>query len=398
MKYRLLDWLACPSCGTPDLQVQAWSSDTKQSPAEIVDGLLECPKCDKLYPIVGAIPRMLPDSFLEHYGYLSSRYPGKLTKTPQMEQEIAAFQKQCRATAESFGFEWLRFVVTDKPEDIWSYRETTGLTSGDVKGKLVLDAGCGMGRYIEVAAADGAEVVGMDLSRAVERAWRETKHRSQIHLVQGNIMKLPFKPNTFEFIYSIGVLHHTPSTRRAFQSLCPILRPGGRISIWVYQTHQPEKNAAFYKRAFAFLARGVSDGLRVITTRLPHNLLANLCYAAVPLGLLKRKAVENKALKTVLWPVLLLPISHHSKWQVRVCDTFDWLAPQFQWKHTTKEVRAWFEAEGLTDIKILPRAVTVAGIRQASTGHKRGALARSERTSRLPEVASGTSSVQPITG
>lgn len=306
---------------------------------------------------------MLPDSFRHYREYLSDLGLRNLPEPMEGEEEISIFRKLHKSTQERFGFEWLRYEVTDSAENTETFYQTTGFRAADLAGKRVLDAGCGMGRYLEVAASYGAEVVGMDLSVSVERAWRETAYRPQVHLIQGDILKPPLRPQTFDFIYSIGVLHHTPDPRRAFGSLCPRLRDGGRISIWVYPTFQSEMEVGFHKRIFAFLAQSTSNGIRLLTTRMPRLLLHYLCYAAVPLGWLKNRAYRSSIRRKIFWPVLLLPISAHEKWQVRLCDTFDWLAPKFQFKYTTREIFEWFAAEGLTDVVRLERAVSATGVR-----------------------------------
>jgi hypothetical protein len=74
---------------------------------------------------------------------------------------------------------------------------------------------------------------------------------------------------------------------------------------------------------------------------------------------------RNKTLRHFLWPALLVPFSTHEKWQVRLCDTFDWLAPKYQWKHTTQEVMQWFREEGLLDVRSFDKAVSVTGVMAA---------------------------------
>ena len=141
-----------------------------------------------------------------------------------------------------FGFQWNHFAKsqldsangTTRSRD--TFLEKTGFTLQELRGKRILDAGCGMGRFAEIALEAGAEVHAVDLSAAVEAARANLGGRGNISFYQGDILNLPFVPGTFDYIYSIGVLHHTPSTKLAFQSLVPLLRPGGRIAIWVYST------------------------------------------------------------------------------------------------------------------------------------------------------------------
>lgn len=367
MKTRLLDLLACPACGHPDLELDAFEVDRKQDPPEVISGVLTCGPCGRTYPVAGGIPRFLPDRWEEHGEELRPFLDGARRTPGEDSESILRFRADHQATRESFGFEWLRYRVTGPDENAAFFRRATGFGAGDLAGRLTLDAGCGMGRFSEVAAGLGAEVVGLDLSRAVERAWRQNRHRPNVHVVQGDLMNPPFAPGTFERIFSIGVLHHTPDTRRAFRSICPLLTPGGRIAIWVYRTFQPEVPVGLHKRAFEWLAEKVSDGTRAVTTRLPHRALHQLCRAAAPLGWVKYQVSRRKALRVALWPLLLPPVSGHAHPHVRLCDTFDWLSPRFQWKHTTGELREWFAEAGLTGVEALEQPVSAAGSRPAES-------------------------------
>ncbi|MGH8246466.1 MAG: class I SAM-dependent methyltransferase, partial [Gammaproteobacteria bacterium] len=185
----------------------------------------------------------------------------------------------------------------------------------------------------------------------------------RVHLVQGDIMKPPFRPQSIDLIFSLGVLHHTPDTRRSFQALCKLLRPGGRISVWVYRTFRPETKTGFHKHLHDLLCEWISDATRFFTTRMPHRMLHYLCYAALPLGGWAGMIYRNRVLRHLLWPALLVPFSTHEKWQVRLCDTFDWLAPKYQWKHTTREVLEWFQSEGLSELRTFDKAVSVTGVK-----------------------------------
>jgi SAM-dependent methyltransferase len=320
---------------------------------------------------VDAIPRMLLDSWMIYYDRMSRYDVAGLPRPAETDEQIALFRKLHKETQDSFSFEWLRYKVTDFDENRAFFNRTMGVALEELEGKLVLDACCGMGRFLEVTASAGAEVVGLDLSLAVERAWRETTHRERVHFVQADVMMPPLRAEVFDFVYSIGALHHTPDTRRAFRSLCPTVRPGGRISVWLYRTFQPEIPVGPHKRAFAQVAEWTSDGVRLVTTRLPHRLLHYLCYSAVPLGWLRYQVDRSRFLKYVGWPVLLLPISAHPKWRVRLCDTFDWLAPKYQWKHTGREVVEWFRAEGFTSMRTLEWPVSVTGVKAVPAGSER---------------------------
>jgi SAM-dependent methyltransferase len=152
------------------------------------------------------------------------------------------------------------------------FLQKTGWALESLRGARVLDAGCGMGRFAEVCADAGAEVHCVDLSSAVEAAAKNLGHQPNVKVYQADILRLPFADRTFDYIYSIGVLHHTPDTRAAFSQLIRLLKPlkpGGRIAIWVYSS-----------RLRLLLG---SEMLRPLTSRLPKQTLMTLTRVAKPL-------------------------------------------------------------------------------------------------------------------
>src|SRR3989442_4281722 len=102
-------------------------------------------------------------------------------------------------------------------------------------GRRVLDAGCGKGRLLLLGAAFGAkEVIGVDLGPAVDAAAQNTADLDNVHVVQGDLTRPPFRLESVDLIYSIGVLHHLPEPEAGFRALSPLLAPGGRFSAWLY--------------------------------------------------------------------------------------------------------------------------------------------------------------------
>src|SRR6202522_847709 len=248
------------------------------------------------------------------------------------------------AYADSFGFQWHRYSRTQLDDDQChesesDFRKRTGFKPEDLKGKLVLDVGCGMGRFAEVATRWGARVVGIDLSKAAEVAAKNLSDRGRASFFRTDVFALPFAPESFDFIYSLGVLHHTPDCERAFKALPALLKPGGTIAIWLYSAYNN-----WYR---------MSDLYRKLTPQLSQRVLLNLCRVAVPLYHLHRGLKRVPLLGRVASGSLafLLPVSLHANPEVRVLDTFDWYSPKFQSKHTYEEVFRWFEACDLESLR-----------------------------------------------
>jgi SAM-dependent methyltransferase len=186
----------------------------------------------------------------------------------------------------------------------------------------------------------GGTVVGIDLSQAVEAAQRNIGSRENVNIAQADIFELPFRDGTFDFIFSTGVLHHTPSTKAAFDCLPKLLRKNGTIAIWVYSSYSQ---------------LGFSNFYRLFTPRIPKRILHALCHAAVPLYFFYKIPLLGLFLRWVL------PMSNHPKAEWRVVDTFDWYSPKYQWKHSYEEVFPWFEENGLTSIRVLKVPVALKG-------------------------------------
>lgn len=237
---------------------------------------------------------------------------------------------------ESFGFQWNRFDVRQSQEDEETLALKTGVALDLWQDKRVLDGGCGGGRYCRVAAEHGAYVVGVDRSRAVEKARALTEPFANVELIQADLTTLPLKPESFDIVFSIGVLHHSPDPKAAFESLAARVKPGGRLSVWVYRRNWWPQEA-------------LNNALRAIAVRIPRRLLLAACRAGAVLGAIP---VVNRTLNKVV------NFSNHPRWENRVCDTFDWYSPPWQWHHTPEEVINWFEESAFTEVRELPPAKT----------------------------------------
>jgi SAM-dependent methyltransferase len=244
-------------------------------------------------------------------------------------------------TISAYSLQWNRFRILRPEEDRATFRNRTGLQPADLAGAHVLDAGCGMGRYLRVAAEAGARVVGLDLSEAVRAAKDLTAGFDHIALVRGDLLRLPFAEGQFDHIYSLGVLDHTPDPRRAFLGLAKLLKPGGRIVVWVYPREKPAVET-------------VMNLHRAISTRLPLGVLLLLSRLMAPVGGIKRRLMlsRNRLVQRlgVALHALTIGVSMHPDPEVRVCDTLDWYAPKYLSRHTREEVAGWFREAGLVEI------------------------------------------------
>ncbi len=307
MKPALLDHLVCPECGDSlDLDADEWRS------AEVYTGTLRCKSKGCRYPIARFVPR-----FVDADAYADS------------------FSRQRLYVRRHF-----HHYAVDRSGD-QTFLPTTDFDAATIVDGLTLEAGCGYGRYVDVVQRLGGRIVGIDLStHSIDLAQDFVGLRENVYLAQCDLFKLPFRPGTFQRIFSIGVLHHTPNTRKAFEALVPYLRSDGQISIWVY----PPQSKVWVNR------------WRPLTTRLPASALYGWCIA-------------NQVLFS--W-IRGLPGGWRFSWLIpgtdpgrpfwlRVMTDFDDLSPIYAFTHTPAEVREWFLQADLKDVKLLSRQTAVTG-------------------------------------
>jgi SAM-dependent methyltransferase len=195
--------------------------------------------------------------------------------------------------ASSFGIQWNTYPLTQLdsytgvPLSEERLRRCLGGSFDVVRGKLVLEAGCGAGCFTEILLREGAKLVAVDLSVAVEANHRLFRDRSNYFVCQADILNLPFAPSEFDVVVCLGVLQHTPSPEHTIEMLSSQLRPGGLLVI----DHYPHGSHSNPAQLF----------LRPIMINLPPKLSLLLC----------------KALVTVLWPLHRFAFYYRTKFGKR---------------------------------------------------------------------------------
>jgi 2-polyprenyl-3-methyl-5-hydroxy-6-metoxy-1,4-benzoquinol methylase len=139
--------------------------------------------------------------------------------------------------ASLFGDQWKEYKKTQ----LDSYTGTSisaerlnrclGDMAGKLKDKLVLEAGCGAGRFTEVLLQKGARLVSADLSSAVEVNAENFPVSDQHLVIQADINDMPFADESFDVVVCLGVIQHTPSPEETIKNLYALVKKGGILVI-----------------------------------------------------------------------------------------------------------------------------------------------------------------------
>lgn len=322
--------LICPNCKR-ELALEVIDGDDHT----VTSGTLHCSPCKKDYAVVNGIPRFVSEA-----------------------------QQYC----ENFGWQWEKFRRTQidgfngLTESEVRFRAETGWQPDEINGELMLDAGCGAGRFSAIAAQWGARVVAVDMSDAVDACAKNMKELGhEIEIVQASLYSLPFRPATFDRIFSLGVVQHTPDPKLTIRTLPKFLKPGGTLALWIYE-----------KRWTRFLM--TRNLIRRLTSKLSRKAnygfsMTAVCFlfpvtAALSLVPILRKAVP------------LIPISsrHYwgkmslkQQWEWTLLDTFDSYSAAHEHCQNEEDVISELKSAGMHNVfRSRARGMSIIGERAAN--------------------------------
>jgi SAM-dependent methyltransferase len=317
LKPNLLTYLVCPSC-----QAGLTLATNKSEADEIIEGELRCSGCSKTFPITCGVPRF---------------------------SDLSSVEKDKQETAENFGWQWTHFTQEDNLYSDQFLGWLQPVTSGFFKNKVVIEGGCGKGRHTLLAAQWGArDVIGIDLSAAVDSAFAATRNLPNAHIVQTDIYKLPFR-KTFDYAFSVGVLHHLPDPKGGFESLAGKVKPGGHISAWVYGAENNE-----------WITRWINPVREKLTSKMNQRALLQLSklpaasvYFATKLlyGPLNRSRDGQSIAKHLFYNDYLKAIAPFG-WREQHTIVFDHLVAPTAFYLSRAEFETWWRDIGAEEVAI----------------------------------------------
>jgi ubiquinone/menaquinone biosynthesis C-methylase UbiE/uncharacterized protein YbaR (Trm112 family) len=345
MKANLVDYLACPTCGG-DISLKT----KKIIKNEISDGTLTCLKCKEKFPIKNGIPRFVVD------------------ETKNFVKTEAAFSAKWKEHHKNHqAQDWINF------QQNW-FLERYGWDSikqfnNFLKNKnYILDAGTGIGNSAKMLSTNlNSQVFALDASESINFAYKKYGSAKNIHFLQADLRKLPFKRKFFDYIYSDQVLHHTKNTSTSFKFLTKFLNKLGHISIYVYNKKAPVreyvddhirnvtvnmsvKECMDFSKDMANLGKSLSNLKKKIT--IPNDI-----------PILGVKAGTYDVQRFIYWHFLKCFWDPSNNFERSIGVNFDWYSPKYAYRHTSPEVKKWYRDSKIkiTHFKEIESGISVTG-------------------------------------
>lgn len=311
-----LHLLVCPETQRPlTLAPDAVIQDDR-----IRSGFLVEPESGRRYPIVDAIPRFVSESnYCDSFGL-----EWNIHSRTQYDQVSAHNTSEARFAKETR----------------WGW---------DLAGETILEPGSGAGRFTEQALKTGATVVSMDYSQSVVANYASNGGHPNLLLVQGSLYQMPFRPASFDRIFSFGLLQYTPDPEKSFKTLVAYLKPGGRIVSDVYMKTVVNwlLNTKYWVRPFT---RGLPPEI------LYPRIKSYVDFMWPLVRLLRHVPLVGKGLN---WRLLVADYSKtlpnapdHVLKEWAYMDTFGMLAPPYDHPQTLSTFRRWHLEAGLVDVDV----------------------------------------------
>jgi len=290
----------------------------------IIEGQLVCDTCNKQYPILRGVPR-----FVELSNY-----------------------------ADGFDFQWNKHALTQhdsysksKVSEERFFNETKW--DRDLTGETILEVGCGSGRFTAQAVSTGAMVIATDLSGAVDANYRAHEGVENLLIVQSNIYQMPFRRESFEKVFCLGVLQHTPDVEKSFKTLPEYLKAKGSYATDVYDKRSGLMGFVeiFYRTYF---------WVRPITRRMPTQLLYKMVSTYIKLMWPIAKLINKIPVVGHKINRMLLIVDYRGRYDLSedmlqewsILDTFDMLNPAYDQRQTIETFRKWFAESPLENIDV----------------------------------------------
>ena len=257
-----------------------------------------------------------------------------------------------KRVVEEFGEEWLKFSdfndenIKAAAEEYFDIVDDTMLN----KQTYGLDVGCGTGRWTRYLSSRAGFIEAVDPSNAIFAAAKLLKGIDNIRLARASVETLPFEDETFDFVMSIGVLHHIPDTAKAMRDCVKKVKKGGYFYAYLY--YNLEKRGLFFTALFK-----LSDFVRSGISRLPGSLKKIVCDILAVIVYMPF-VLTVKLLYFLGFPKLgkRMPLSNYYNKPFFLIrnDALDRFGTRLEQRFSAKEVYEMMGNAGLENIRLSP--------------------------------------------
>lgn len=311
------DWLL-PFLTCPDGDGGGLTADVSANG----EGSLTCEHCGRRFPVVRGVPRLLP------------------------------VRAAADVVVKGFDFEWSMFRQVRTRElgalflDYFDLIDATWLEPF----RVVLDAGCGAGRWAAEVSARGPRVIAVDLGSSIDVA-RANTDPERVACVQADVRALPLRTGSVDWGYSLGVLHHIDEPAKGLAEVARSVRRGGSVLVYLY--YALDNRSAPYRALF----RAV-DAVRTMTSRLPRPGALAFAGIAAVLVYWPLARVASLAERVGLGRVARsMPLGFYRGLSLRIMfnDSLDRFGTRVEKRYSRPAMRALMVEAGLSDIAFSDR-------------------------------------------
>ena len=215
------------------------------------------------------------------------------------------------------------------------------------RGKLVLEAGSGAGRFTELLVGAGAVVHAIDLSSAVEANKNNIGPANNYTIAQADLRSPPYAPESFDLVLCLGVLQHTPDPERSMRCLWSLVRPGGLFVIDHYTWSLSRIKLAWLYRSYLRRlsperAKRITD--RLVTAFFPAHWAVRDFFPA--------QAVLSRISPCQVYFRALPELTKEEQFELSRLDTFDSLTDRYKHLRTPRQIRRALQSLGALEIKV----------------------------------------------
>jgi SAM-dependent methyltransferase len=286
-------------------------------------------------------------------------YTKQPTEIIKKAKEIYSFQIRKNGnidlkTVDSFGEEWKTFKQFSEGELEKIGADYFDILPASLKSRqtVALDVGCGSGRWAAYIAPFVGHIDCIDPSIAVFTAAEMLKAYEHIRITRTDVDNLPFPDESYDLVYSLGVLHHIPDTGAAMKKCVEKVKRGGYFLVYLY--YNLDNRGIGYKLIFQ-----ASTLLRLVVSKLPGRVKKGLCDAlalAVYYPLAKTSHVVKKL--GLVRTAEKLPLAYYgdkSFWIMRN-DALDRFGTPLEQRFTKAQIEEMMQNAGLSEITFSNRA------------------------------------------